>query len=62
MSERRFNANPPEGQQRCSANITLRDGSQAQCMRRAKVDGMCKQHSDIQERDNRLLRRSVPSY
>ena len=32
---------------RCEANITLRDGSQAQCGRYRKVGCLCKQHAKI---------------
>lgn len=31
--------------ERCEANITLRDGSQAQCGRYKKVGCLCKQHA-----------------
>lgn len=42
---RSFNANPPPGSERCCATIYLRDKSAAQCMRRAKVNRMCRQHA-----------------
>ncbi len=42
---RRFIDAPTEF--RCSAAITLKDGSGAQCGRYAKVDGLCTQHARI---------------
>lgn len=42
---RAFNANPPAGLERCTAPIILRDKSGAQCMRRAVIDGLCRQHA-----------------
>lgn len=42
---RRF-IDAPQGL-RCKADITLRDGSQAQCGRYAKVDGLCRQHKRL---------------
>lgn len=35
---------------RCSAAITLRDGSGAQCMRHSKVGALCRQHAKIAAR------------
>jgi hypothetical protein len=43
MKRRRFTA--AEGEARCDATVTLRDGSSAQCMRRATIDGQCWQHA-----------------
>lgn len=39
---RRYTA--AKSDQRCKADIKLRDSSGAQCMRAAKIDGYCKQH------------------
>lgn len=41
--KRRFRDAPQ--QQRCTATITLRDKSEAQCGRYAKVKGLCRQHA-----------------
>lgn len=32
---------------RCKADIKLRDGSGAQCMRAAKIEGLCAQHYKV---------------
>lgn len=45
MSARHFNANPPRGEKRCEWVVCLKDGSHADCMRRAKVAGLCRQHA-----------------
>lgn len=33
--------------ERCKQDIRLRDGSEAQCGRRAVSDGLCRQHAKI---------------
>lgn len=43
MARRAFTA--AKNQDRCKADIRLRDGSGAQCMRQGKVNGFCLQHS-----------------
>lgn len=52
-TRRAFNANPPPGEYRCCADIPLRDGTGAQCMRRAKDGAYCKQHTAIRAREAR---------
>lgn len=42
---RRFRDAPQH--ERCKWEIRLRDGSAAQCGRRAVVDGLCRQHAKI---------------
>lgn len=60
MTRRAFNANPPAGIDRCSVTINLRvagaskeQKESAQCMRRAVVGGMCRQHARMDEADRR---------
>lgn len=45
MFTRKFTA--AKNDVRCKADIRLRDGSGAQCMRAAKIDGYCKQHARL---------------
>lgn len=42
---RRFVDAPQD--ERCAATISLRDGSLAQCGRRKKVGGLCRQHATL---------------
>lgn len=54
---RRFIDAPTE--LRCKATTTLRDKSEAQCGRYAKVDGLCRQHHKMQEAGGRTMKLSA---
>lgn len=47
MKKRNYTAADARGVDRCEADITLRDGSGARCMRAAKIDGLCAQHAKM---------------
>lgn len=50
--KRRFTAPPRD--QRCVADVTLRDGSGAQCMRARVVDDLCRQHDRLQREKGKV--------